>query len=468
MLDCPLPLSLFPRLPLSCIRRTGSTILTLASAAALRWSEVRGQRSEGRGDPGANPRGPRGVCGFSVAAADSVAETELGGRAPKRGGGRAGAANVSTLSRILGMKPLLAITMGDPTGIGPETIAKAWARQAVHDICRAVVLGHPEVMRRALTLVGAKARVVAVERPDQVEGSPEQLPCLACCTEDAASALPGRIDARGGEAAYQCVIQAARLAQAGRVDAMVTAPLSKAALAAAGHDYPGHTELLADLCSVSSVAMMLYLAPDAAAGHQRGLGVAHATLHVALHDVFNLLSTERILQTATLAHAITQVLLEADGVRQTPRIGVCALNPHGGEEGLFGDEERQLIRPAVERGRAAGLDVHGPFPADTLMSRAAAGEFDAVVAMYHDQGHIALKLLTMHHAVNVTLGLPVIRTSVAHGTAHDRAWQGTAQCESMIAAIQTAAKLVPCRRHLHWNQVPVSKEGSAGDVDDGT
>ena len=342
--------------------------------------------------------------------------------------------------------------MGDPTGIGPETIAKAWTRQAVHDTCRAVVLGHPEIMRRAVKLVGSPTRVSAVDRVDQVESSCGTLPCLTCCAEDVTEAVPGQIDARGGEAAYRCVVQAAGLAQSADVDAMVTAPLHKAALAAAGHHYPGHTELLADLCAVPNVAMMLYLAPGTAATHRRGLGVAHATLHVALHDVFRLLSIERIVRTARLAHVITRVMLEADGLGQTPAIGVCALNPHAGEEGLFGDEEKRLIRPAVEQGRAAGMDLHGPFPADTLMSRAAAGGFDAVVAMYHDQGHIALKLLTMHHAVNVTLGLPVIRTSVAHGTAHDRAWQGTAQCESMIAAIQTAAKLVPCRPHLHWNQ----------------
>ncbi|MFW6171201.1 MAG: 4-hydroxythreonine-4-phosphate dehydrogenase PdxA [Planctomycetota bacterium] len=350
------------------------------------------------------------------------------------------------------MKPVLAITMGDPTGIGPEIIAKAWARREVHTMCRAVVLGHPEIMRRALQLVRSRAHVVVVDRVDQAESSARQLPCLACCTEEARYCLAGRIDPRGGEAAYQCVTEAVRLAQAGSVDAIVTAPLNKAALSAAGHDYPGHTELLADLCSVRQVAMMLYLAPDRTAHHQHGLAVAHVTLHMALRDVSNFLSSDRIVRTASLLHIMTQAMLNAHGIFQAPRIAACAFNPHAGEGGLFGDEERRVIRPAVERARTAGLDIHGPFPADTLMSRAAAGEFDAVVAMYHDQGHIALKLLTMHHAVNVTLGLPVIRTSVAHGTAHDRAWQGTAQCESMVAAIQTAATLVPCRDQLHWNE----------------
>lgn len=347
-------------------------------------------------------------------------------------------------------KPLLAITMGDPTGVGPETIAKAWSRTAMHAVSRAVVLGHPEVMRRATVLVDAPVRVVEVERFDQLHSSPDVMPCMTCCADEVVLLPPGQIDARGGDAAYRCVTRACELAQAGVVDGLVTAPLSKAALAAAGHDYPGHTELLADLCGASSVAMMLYLAPDPKSGQQRGLGVAHVTLHVALRDAIEMLSIDRIMETSQLAHTLSCAMLTAEGEPAPPHIGVCALNPHAGEEGLFGDEEQKLIRPAVERGRDAGLDVHGPYPADTLMARAAAGEFDAVVAMYHDQGHIALKLLTMHRAVNVTLGLPVIRTSVAHGTAYDRAWQGTAQCESMEAAIKTAAKLVGCRQQLNW------------------
>ena len=204
--------------------------------------------------------------------------------------------------------------------------------------------------------------------------------------------------------------------------------------------------------------MMLYLAPaaDVAAGAaaSRGLGVAHVTLHVALRDVPQLLSTSRIVETARLIHTIMQAFGHAEGRGALPRVGVCAFNPHAGEDGLFGDEEPRLIVPAVAQGRQEGLDLHGPYPADTLLSRAAAGEFDAVVAMYHDQGHIALKLLTMHRAVNITLGLPVIRTSVAHGTAFDRAWQGTAQCESMVAAIQAAAKLVQCRSELQWRKSP--------------
>jgi 4-hydroxythreonine-4-phosphate dehydrogenase len=252
---------------------------------------------------------------------------------------------------------------------------------------------------------------------------------------------PGQVDARAGEAAYQAVQLAAELAIAGQADGLVTAPLSKAALHAAGHYYPGHTELLAEMCGVRHFAMMLYLPPGEAVRGPVGLGVAHVTLHQSLRSVFGDLSQEAILVKCRLAHDVMRAL----GAPR-PRLGVCALNPHAGEDGLFGDEEQAIIGPAVEAARREGLDAAGPFPTDTLMLRARDGEFDAVVAMYHDQGHIALKLLGMHAAVNITLGLPIVRTSVAHGTAFDRAWQGTARHEGMIAALETAAKLVANKR----------------------
>jgi 4-hydroxythreonine-4-phosphate dehydrogenase len=247
------------------------------------------------------------------------------------------------------------------------------------------------------------------------------------------------------------VTTACQLAQAGQVDGLVTAPLHKAALAAAGHPYPGHTELLAELCGVDDVAMMLYLGPGDLVRGPAGLGVAHATLHCALRDVFAQLTPARIVQTAQLAHVVLHAIGSGSDASRLPRVGVCALNPHAGEDALFGDEEVRIIRPAVECGRRAGLDLHGPFPADTLLARAAAGEFDALVAMYHDQGHIALKLLGMHRAVNITLGLPVVRTSVAHGTAHDLAWTGQARCDSMLAAMNVAGQLVARKHLLQWH-----------------
>ncbi|HEV3002809.1 MAG TPA: 4-hydroxythreonine-4-phosphate dehydrogenase PdxA, partial [Pirellulales bacterium] len=207
------------------------------------------------------------------------------------------------------------------------------------------------------------------------------------------------------------------------------------------HKYPGHTELLAELCGVNDFAMMLYLAQDEQVRGPAGLGVVHVTLHNSLRQVFQQLSTENILSKIRLAH------LAMRGLKQSaPRIGVCALNPHAGEEGLFGDEEQKLIAPAVEQARAEGIDADGPHPADTLMVRARAGEFDGVVAMYHDQGHIALKLLGFHRAVNITLGLPIVRTSVAHGTAFDLAWRGTAESSSMVEAIRVASQLAATRR----------------------
>jgi 4-phospho-D-threonate 3-dehydrogenase / 4-phospho-D-erythronate 3-dehydrogenase len=233
------------------------------------------------------------------------------------------------------------------------------------------------------------------------------------------------------------VVAAARLALGRQVDAITTAPLHKEALQLAGHHYPGHTELLAELCGVREFAMMLYLGPDEQMRAPDGLAVVHVTLHTALRTVFDQLTREEIVSKARLVDRFMMQLTH--GVR--PRIGVCSLNPHGGEGGLFGIEEIEVIRPAVEQGIAEGMRLEGPFPADTVMIRARDGQFDAVVAMYHDQGHIALKLLGMHRAVNVTLGLPIVRTSVAHGTAFDLAWQGRAESSSMVEALRVASKL---------------------------
>ncbi len=275
-----------------------------------------------------------------------------------------------------------------------------------------------------------------IKRPCDAEPSADVIPCLASGRDDVLDIAPGTIDARGGQAAYDALLVAARLALAGEVDALTTAPLHKAALWRAGHKYPGHTELLAELCGVDDFAMMLYLGPGVEVRGPAGLAIVHVTLHMALADVFVALSPEAILRKARL---VSRVMAEFKGSR--PRVGVCALNPHAGEEGLFGGEELAIIRPAVERGLAEGLDLAGPLAADTLIARARDGQFDAVVAMYHDQGHIAIKLLAMHRAVNVTLGLPIVRTSVAHGTAFDLAWQGRAETAGLIEALRVAARL---------------------------
>jgi 4-hydroxythreonine-4-phosphate dehydrogenase len=344
-------------------------------------------------------------------------------------------------------KPRLAITLGDPAGVGPETIVGAWREPSVHAWCDAVAIGQPGILRRAVRLLDASVKVVEVDCVEEARSDPETIPCLASGSADAIDVPPAQIDARGGQAAYDALRSATELALSGQVDGITTAPLNKAALAEAGHDFPGHTELLAHLCGVRDVAMMLYLDHGPRVHGRAGLGVVHVTLHTALRRIFEQISVQRIQLAANLVDHVMRTLID-DPTAPPPRIGVCALNPHAGEHGLFGCEESQLIEPAVEICRSAGLTTEGPLPADTMFVRAAAGDFDAVVAMYHDQGHIALKLLGMHRAVNITLGLPIVRTSVAHGTAFDLAWQGKAECQGMREALRVAARLVRRRQGL--------------------
>lgn len=334
------------------------------------------------------------------------------------------------------VKPRIAVTLGDPAGIGPEIVAASWAESEVHQVCRPVAVGRPEILRRAVGLWQTGAEVVPVDRPDQIEPSPQCIPCVMAGPAEAAEVPAGRIDARAGQAAYEAVVMATRLALDGQVDAITTAPLQKESLHRAGHAYPGHTELLAELCGARQFAMMLYLGPAPPLRAPDGLAVVHVTLHTALRRVFDQITEQTVLEKARLAdHFMTRL------AGRRPRIGICALNPHGGEGGLFGNEEQQILGPAVQRGLAEGLCLEGPLPVDTLMVRARDGQFDALVAMYHDQGHIAVKLLGMHQAVNVTLGLPIVRTSVAHGTAFDIAWKRQAQFTSLIEALRVASRL---------------------------
>ena len=342
-------------------------------------------------------------------------------------------------------KPRLAITMGDPAGVGPEVIARIWSDPAAHELAQLVVLGNPDVLRRACRQFNPQIVVSELHHVSEFAGGPAAMPLLRTGNNDAGSVPPGKVSAAGGQAAYDALVAAARLALAGEIDGIVTAPLNKAAMWAAGHHYPGHTELLAELCGRKEVAMMLYLSPGGLVRGRVGLGVVHVTLHMALRDVAQTLTPDSILWTARLAEQAGRNLLASAGIHDSPRVGVCAFNPHAGEQGLFGDEETRLIEPAIAQGREEGLTLTGPLPADTLLMRAAGGEFDVIVAMYHDQGHIALKLMGMHRAVNVTLGLPIVRTSVAHGTAFDVAWQGIAETTGMLEAISVAAKLVLLR-----------------------
>ena len=335
-------------------------------------------------------------------------------------------------------RPLIALTMGDVAGVGPEIIARAWADSPLQTLARPVVIGSEAVLRRAVELVGAKAVVRRVSSPEGAVPTAWEIPCIEPPeAPDVTGVLAGRVDPRAGRAAHDYLVTAIDLALARRIDAIVTLPLNKEALHAGGVDHPGHTEILADRCGVTDHAMMLYLPPNPGAG-QAGFGVVHATLHVALKDVFDLINEDTVEEKIRLADRALRPLTHG----QPPRVAVAALNPHAGEGGLFGDEESRFIGPAVERARAAGVDVVGPIAADTLFSRALAGEFDAVVAMYHDQGHVALKTLGFDRAVNVTLGLPIVRTSVAHGTAYDIAWTGRAETFSLIQAVRVAAGIV--------------------------
>jgi 4-hydroxythreonine-4-phosphate dehydrogenase len=339
--------------------------------------------------------------------------------------------------------PLVALTLGDVSGVGPEVIARAWGESALRSAARPLVIGTRSVLERALACAGVRAEVCEISRPEDAEPSARSIPCIEATDEDVASIPPGRVDPRAGRAAYDYLNLAIDLALAGRVDAITTLPLNKEALHAAGVRHPGHTEILAERCGAPDHAMMLYLAPPHAAG-EAGLGVVHVTLHVALRSVFDLLTEESVESKILLADRALRPLTGG----RSPRVAVAALNPHAGEGGLFGDEERRVIVPAVARCRRAGVDVTGPEAADTVFARAVAGAFDAVVAMYHDQGHVALKTLGFERAVNVTLGLPIVRTSVAHGTAHDIAWQGRADSASLVEAVRVAARIVAGRRLL--------------------
>lgn len=333
--------------------------------------------------------------------------------------------------------PLVAVTCGDPAGIGPEVACLAWADPATHAGRSLRVVAGPEMLARVLASRAGMPRlpIEVIAWSDRRASSAERIlvvdPGHAPADRDVRL---GEVSAAGGAAAVQAVESAFAATRAGHVDAIVTGPLHKEALHAAGYDVPGHTELLARACGLPDAAASMMLWLPAADG---GLGVVHATLHESLRMALNRLSPAAIEAAGRRLAPLLSALLG-----RAPRIAVAALNPHGGEGGLFGDDEATLVTPAVHALASAGLLVAGPLPADTLFLRASRGEFDGVVALYHDQGHIPIKLLGMHRAVNITLGLPLVRTSVAHGTGFDIVGTGQANPASMCAAIGAAARLV--------------------------
>jgi 4-hydroxythreonine-4-phosphate dehydrogenase len=338
--------------------------------------------------------------------------------------------------------PVLGITMGDPAGVGPEITAKALARSDAAGACRPVVIGDGSIMRATLDLLQSSLRLHLVERVDQCRFEPGTVECLDLRNVNAATLPKGTVSAEAGRAAYAYIERGVRLCQTGELDGIVTAPINKEALAAGGVQHSGHTEILARLSDTKDFAMLLM---------GKELRVIHVTTHVALRRVPDLVTRDRVLRVIRLA----QQTMTGLGVDR-PRIAVCGLNPHAGEDGLFGDEEKREIVPAIEDARREGLDVHGPLPADTLFSRARGGEFHIVLAMYHDQGHVPVKTLGFTYdertgawtglsGVNVTVGLPFLRVSVDHGTAFDRAWKGIANPESMVEALEVAVRMLATR-----------------------
>jgi 4-phospho-D-threonate 3-dehydrogenase / 4-phospho-D-erythronate 3-dehydrogenase len=328
-------------------------------------------------------------------------------------------------------RPTIAITMGDPAGIGPEVIMKALAKPETREICNALVIGDANRLRKAGKIVGERLEIDALRDAEDANFASRAVQCLDLnlVPDD----LPfGRMSATAGEAAYRFIERAVQVVQAGSAQAICTAPLSKEALHAAGHKYPGHTELLAYLTGTREVSMMLVSSK---------LRVIHVTTHIGLLDAIDKIEPGLVERVITRGH---EALVRA-GLPK-PKIGVCAINPHAGENGLFGrGEEATKIAPAIEACQRRGWDVRGPLPADTLFFLAGRGDYDMVVAMYHDQGHGPIKVLGLEAGVNITVGLPVIRTSVDHGTAFDIAGKGIADERSLIEALRQGAELAPKR-----------------------
>ena len=326
-------------------------------------------------------------------------------------------------------RPLLAVTMGDPTGAGPEIVVKALAMPEIRDMCRGLVIGDAAAMQAAAEIVNIPMEINTVASPDEMQNGERILNVLDLKNVDMATLVRGRVDARAGKAAYEAIEKGTLLTIERKTDAIVTAPLNKDALNQAGYHFPGHTQILAHLCGVEDAVMML--TADA-------LRIVHVSTHVALRDACDQVTKERVLRVMQLGEAAVRMM----GIAE-PRIVVPGLNPHSGEGGLFGDEEAEAIIPAIEEAQSLGMNVRGPLPPDTTFLRAYRGEFDLVIAMYHDQGHIPIKMVGFEKGVNTTLGLPIIRTSVDHGTVFGKAGKGTADPTSMVEAIKLAS--VMCR-----------------------
>ncbi|WP_200416529.1 4-hydroxythreonine-4-phosphate dehydrogenase PdxA [Virgibacillus salexigens] len=327
-------------------------------------------------------------------------------------------------------KPIIGITMGDAAGVGPEIIVKSLQQKELYDRAHPIVIGDSKMLKRAASIVKTDMTIKEINiDSDFTEGNNREITCvdLDLLPED----LPyGQVSAEAGNAAFQYLRTAIELANKHKIDAICTAPLNKEALHKGGHLYPGHTEILAQLTDTTDFSMML---------SSPKLKVIHVTTHVGIIDAINQIKLERVYNVIRLAHHT----LAKSGISE-PKIGVCGINPHAGENGLFGyGEEEEKIIPAVTKALEEGIQVEGPLPADTLFFRAQRGDFDIVVAMYHDQGHGPIKVLGLEAGVNITVGLPIIRTSVDHGTAFDIAGKGMVDERSMLEALNQAIELAP-------------------------
>ncbi|TRO51595.1 4-hydroxythreonine-4-phosphate dehydrogenase PdxA [Candidatus Bathyarchaeota archaeon] len=344
------------------------------------------------------------------------------------------------------MKPVIAITLGDPAGIGPEIVAKTLADPETYRICNPVVVGDHHAVQMGIEVARRNLGIHSINSASEAVYKPGVIDLIDLNNVDPDKLVMGKAEAMSGAASAQYVIRAADMALRNEVDAIVTAPLNKEAMHMGGYNYPGHTELLAEKSETKDYAMML------ATGNLR---VVHATTHIAFRDIPKLLTTERIYTTIQIAQNACLSL----GIEK-PRIAVAGLNPHSGDGGLFGDEEARIIEPAIKQARDEGLNVDGPVPPDTVFGKAVGGQYDIVVAMYHDQGHIPVKLLGMKYddsagawesvsGVNITLGLKFIRTSVDHGTAYGKAGrkEGTANPDSLKEALQYAVRMAEARKN---------------------
>lgn len=335
-------------------------------------------------------------------------------------------------------KPIIAITMGDPASIGPEIAVKALLEQKIHDICRPLVIGDAKVFEQIISLLKLKAEVNAISQVEDARFELGIIDVFDLHNVNMNLLVFGEISAMAGNASFEAVKKAIELAMAKRVDATVTGPINKKSINEAGHHFAGHTEIYAHYTNTKKYAMLLV---------EEKMKVIHVSTHVSLREACDLVKKDRIMQVIELLHSGMKQLGETN-----LKIGIAGLNPHAGDNGLFGTEDDLEIAPAVEDARRMGYDVEGPVPPDTLFAKASTGAYGGVVAMYHDQGHIPFKLagfkwnpekkqMDSVKGVNITMGLPIIRTSVDHGTAFEIAGKGIASHDAMVLAIESAVQL---------------------------